>query len=260
MKLFIARGTTSQAAYERLFDRVKENDGPDVFHVFLVPDRYTVGVERDLVKNCFPNGYAHADVVSFSRFAVKNVKNGKDCLSKEGTVVLLRKVLQRTETKYYKKLYGYGFAKELFAAIASLRTAGITVEDILAEAEKTEGVLGEKHLHAVILTLQHPHEVGTRRVAVHLRRTVRIQRQSTVSDARMPKRAPHAARLPPLPRTHEGIRRAIQREVSVFVRAPHVWLRPFHLHGLRRAGMADRRCTVRMDAVDEDVFRSDLGD
>ncbi|MBR1747521.1 MAG: PD-(D/E)XK nuclease family protein [Clostridia bacterium] len=151
MKLLLIEGNTSYAAQRRLYERLKEQDASDVNHVLLVPDRYTVGVERDLVTYCFPEGFANADVNSFTRFAVKTVgKRIDECLTKEGTVVLLRKVLKRTDTKYYKKLFGYGFAKELFAAIASLRSAGVTVDDVLREADLTPGVLGDK-LHDIAL-------------------------------------------------------------------------------------------------------------
>ena len=138
---------TSLEGHRRLYDRVRKNDSPDAFHVFLVPDRFTLGVEKDLCTYCFPDGYTRADVQSFTRFAIKNVgKKIKRCLSKEGTVILLRKIIEANapSLKYYKNLTGYSFAKELFAAIASLRSGGVSLDDVERVAQSGEGVIYDK--------------------------------------------------------------------------------------------------------------------
>ena len=153
MALYITKQNTSQAGYKKLFERTKENDSPEYNHVFLTPDRFTVSVERDLVKHCFPDGFARADVMSFTRFAIKTLGKGQEkCLSKEGTVILLRKVLRQhaNQLRRYKNVVGYDFAKELFAAIASLRTAGMKTDDIMKVAENVGGTLGDK-LHDIAL-------------------------------------------------------------------------------------------------------------
>lgn len=163
MELFIALGNTSQAGYRRLYQRVREQDGSDFFHVFLTPDRFTLGVERDLIRFCFPDGYARADVVSFTRFATKTLgARAKNCLSKEGTVVLLRKVLRSSETKYYKNVYGYDFAKELFAAIASLRSAGLTIEEIEQKAKEKAitPILRDKLLDVALVERKYEEEMA----------------------------------------------------------------------------------------------------
>ena len=155
MELFITKQNTSQAGYRKLFERTKANDSPECNHVFLTPDRFTVSVERDLIRYCFPGGYARADVMSFTRFAIKTVgKSINKCLSKEGTVLLLRKVLRNCsgDLKLYKNVVGYDFAKELFAAIASLRSAGIDPNTLETKDDfkKITGALGDK-LHDVVL-------------------------------------------------------------------------------------------------------------
>lgn len=146
MRLFLIETNTTLEGHRRLYARLKDKDAPDVRHVFLVPDRFTLGVERDLCEYCFPDGYSRADVASFTRYAVKTVgKKINRCLTKEGTVVLLQKVMSENAGKlrYYRKLTGYGFAKELFAAIASLRSGGVTVEEVEAAAAG-DGVLSDK--------------------------------------------------------------------------------------------------------------------
>ena len=153
MKLFLIEANTSLLGHKRLYERAKENDSPDFFHVFLVPDRFTLGVEKDLCKYCFPDGYSRADVQSFTRYAIKTVgKTIKKCLSKEGTVILLKKIVEQNadKLKYYKNLTGYSFAKELFAAIASLRSSGISLAKVMDMVDDKEGVLYDK-LHDVAL-------------------------------------------------------------------------------------------------------------
>jgi len=146
MKLTLIYSNTSVEAHRRLYERLKKIDEPTAKHVFLVPDRFTLGVERDLIDNVFPEGFSRVDVASFTRFAIKHVgKKIKSCLSKEGTVVLLTKILdENSDFKYFKKVGGYNFAKELFAAIASLRSAGITSEDIERVCAANSGKLWDK--------------------------------------------------------------------------------------------------------------------
>lgn len=133
--------------HKRLYERLRAQDSEDVRHVFIVPDRYTLGVEKDLCDVCFDGGFARADVVSFTRFAVKTVgKRIKKCLTKEGTVILLDAVMRKisADLKYYRNLTGYGFAKEMFAAQASLRSGGITPTDLADRCGEAEGALSDK--------------------------------------------------------------------------------------------------------------------
>lgn len=153
MHLYLIEANASLAGHRRLYERAKRNDSPEAFHVFLVPDRYTLGVEKELCRYCFPDGYARADVQSFTRYAIKTIgKKLKKPLSKEGTVILLKKIVEQNadKLKYYKKLTGYSFAKELFAAIASLRSGGVSLDRVFATAETNEGVFYDK-LHDIAL-------------------------------------------------------------------------------------------------------------
>lgn len=145
--LNIIYSNTSLEGHRRLYERLKANNVSSSKHVILVPDRYTLGVERDIIEKIFKGGVINVDVASFTRYAVKKVgKSIAKCLSKEGTVVLLEKILEQNAEKlrYFKKVRGYNFAKELFAAMASLRTAGISPDDIEAALLSLEGNIKNK--------------------------------------------------------------------------------------------------------------------
>ncbi|MGN1042440.1 MAG: PD-(D/E)XK nuclease family protein [Christensenellales bacterium] len=147
MSVRIIYANTSLEGHRRLYDRLKALDSPSVRHVFLVPDRFTLGVEREIIEKVFPEGYSRVDVASFTRFAIKNVgKKINKCLSKEGTVILLEKILEDNadSLRYFKKIRGYNFSKELFAAMASLRSSDLRSEDISAVAEGKTGGLWDK--------------------------------------------------------------------------------------------------------------------
>lgn len=147
MQLFLINANTALSGHRRLYARLAQLDSSDCRHIFIVPDRYTLGVEHDLCENYFKDGYTRADVLSFTRLAVKTLgKKINKCLSKEGTVILLEKVMASKADclKYYKNLKGYGFAKEMFAALASLRAGGVTPDAIEQELENVDGVLHDK--------------------------------------------------------------------------------------------------------------------
>ncbi len=147
MKFFCIDSNTTLGGHRGLFERLKKNDAPGARHLFIVPDRYTLGVEKEVCERCFPSGSFTVDVESFTRLAIRSLGSSvKDCLSKEGTVLLLYRVIAENNDKlnYYKNIRSVGFAREMFAAIASLRSGGITPEQIRDRLPSIEGVTAEK--------------------------------------------------------------------------------------------------------------------
>lgn len=102
--------------------------------IVIVPDRFSLSVEQDIYERLGISGSFNIDVVSFSRFAVKVNRNEKTFLSKEGTVMLLKKVMTSLQDKlvFFKNKISAGFSRELFAAIASLRSSGISPSDLIS--------------------------------------------------------------------------------------------------------------------------------
>ncbi len=142
MKLHIIKTNTTLEGNRGLIDRIKMLDKGSCQHIFVVPDRFTLSVEKEICERYCENGSFNIDVVSFTRLAKKTLKNNMDkCLSKEGTVILLNKILSKINCSlnYYDGINSYTFAKEMFASIASFRNSGITPEDLVAKAQKLEG-------------------------------------------------------------------------------------------------------------------------
>lgn len=100
-------------------------------HIFIVPDRFTLGVEKEICEYCFPSGSFNVNVYSVTRLATK-IMNNERCLSKEGTVVLLNRIIRENTDSlvYYKSIKSYQFSKQMFAAIAALRSSNLTAEQI----------------------------------------------------------------------------------------------------------------------------------
>lgn len=147
MMLNVLKTNTSLEGGKRIISMLEKHSKEDSHHFVIVPDRFTLSFEQEICNKVFFDGCINVDVVSFTRLAVKLIGNKLNkCLSKEGTVILLNKIIMQLsdQLNYYKDLKSYSFAKELFAAIASLRDSKISYEDILVSLDKVTGVTKEK--------------------------------------------------------------------------------------------------------------------
>ena len=124
---------TTLGGHKALFGVLREqNDGKNR-HIFVVPDRFTLGVEREICEALYPDGTFNVDVCSFTRMAQKALgKKNRACLSKEGTVLLLNRIIRENNDSlgYYKDVKSVAFSREMFASIASLRSSGISSERV----------------------------------------------------------------------------------------------------------------------------------
>lgn len=124
----------SETATAAVIEELKKNNSAGSRHIVIVPDRFSLSVERDIFESLKLPGAVNIDVVSFTRLAIKELgANAKKCLTKEGAVIVLRQVIGKNADKlsHYNSIVGNaGFAKELFAVIASIRNSGYTPEDL----------------------------------------------------------------------------------------------------------------------------------
>ena len=112
--------------------------------VVIVPDSYTLGAEKLVMEKTGLDATLDIEVTGFMRLAQRGT--GKSVLSKEGGVMVLKKVINACEKdlRHYSRVArAAGFANEVFAVIASMRLNGITPErlrgaipDISSEATK----------------------------------------------------------------------------------------------------------------------------
>lgn len=147
--IFYCANTTVKAVEMALSD-LKEGK-----HAIIVPDRFTLSVEREFFERTGKTATFDVDVLSFSRLAVRILEGGGDCLSKEGAVMVLKKVLRKLQPElvhYGKAARKAGFAKELYAAIASFRVMGATHEEMRVASEKLEGGTAKKLKDIALLT------------------------------------------------------------------------------------------------------------
>lgn len=144
MKIITAN--TSNECGNGIYESVLANLQNGAQHYVVVPDRFTLSVEQDLCE-LQGKGFYNLDVVGFTRLAIKLLDQKSDKgLSKEGTVILLNKIIRENADKldYYKDIVSYNFSKELFAAIAQLRDSGVVPENIESSLETMDGVTAAK--------------------------------------------------------------------------------------------------------------------
>ncbi|NCA92194.1 hypothetical protein EOM82_02950 [bacterium] len=131
--LHVTNTNTALEGYKSLYRRLRANNVKKSKHIFIVPDRFTLGVEKEICEFLESDGSFNISVFSVTRLATKTFgKKINKCLSKEGTVLLLNKVLKENREKlsYYTSINSYMFCQEMFAAMSSLRNSGITEDDI----------------------------------------------------------------------------------------------------------------------------------
>lgn len=131
MELNIFSSNTTNAAVSSAIDRLGKNNLSSSRHIVIAPDRYSLSVEKEIYDRLNLKGSFNIDVVSFSRLAQKTLKQNERFLSKEATVMLMKKVIEKTKKDfvYFNKMtFSIGFAKEMFAVVASLRNSSISVK------------------------------------------------------------------------------------------------------------------------------------
>ena len=121
---------TSKGAAKAVFERLKRTPGRKIV---LVPDSYTLGVEKTVMEETGLKATFDIEVTGFSRLASK--ETGAEVLSKEGGVLIMKRAINACagELKHYAKVVGVqGFAGEMFAVVTSMRLNGVTPEMLQA--------------------------------------------------------------------------------------------------------------------------------
>lgn len=131
MGINIFASNTTTMAINSAIDALGRNNEKGSRHIVIVPDRFTLSTEKEIYDRLELPGSFNIDVLTFSRLAVKVEKSSsKRFLTKEGTVMLMKKVIDDNAVKltYFKNRNSMGFAREVFAVTASFRSSGITPE------------------------------------------------------------------------------------------------------------------------------------
>ncbi len=150
-------------ANSMLLERLKKRRGKSSRQIVIVPDRFTLNSERNVLEYLGIKGAFDISVTSFRRLASYVLgKRASSCMSAEASVMLLSRVIieKREELKYYKNAHKKGgFASEIYAVLTLLRNSGVTVEALKgaigsmpdAMQKKCEDIalLYEEYLHAL---------------------------------------------------------------------------------------------------------------
>ncbi len=132
--LKIFDGNTGNYAAEKTILTMRDNDLYEGKHVVIVPDRFAMSVEKEIFDLLDIPGAFNIDVVSFTRLAIKKLgRSVRKCLTKEGAIVLTTNIIiRRKDDLLFFTTDGNkrSLAKDVYAVIASMRTSGISPEDL----------------------------------------------------------------------------------------------------------------------------------
>ncbi len=124
----------SHYIYEELVSKSLNN--PDKNYIIIVPEQFTMSVQREIVKRHPGNGVMNVDIVSFGRLAFRVFEElgigDLSVLDDTGKTLILRKVIenQKDNLKVYKnKLKMPGFVEEMKSAISEMYSYGITKDN-----------------------------------------------------------------------------------------------------------------------------------
>ena len=119
-------------------------------NIVFCEEKFTLMAERFIVGEY--GGTFNTDVYSFGKYLRGRDDLNKKILSKEGSCMVVRKVLSENELSYLpaKKV---NLSTTLYELIAQIKSAGVTVNDIKGASERAEGILKRK-LYDIFIVYQ----------------------------------------------------------------------------------------------------------
>lgn len=145
MKLKVYIDSTILGATKAMIGGIDNSDF-DINHIVVVPDRFSLQMEKLLLKTLPAKALFNVKVVGLSSLAV-NILNqlGKKCevLTNSECLLLTAQAIAAVKTQFltFKKC-GISFAHEAYKLIAQLKSSKIAVEDLNIKAQ---GLTGEKY-------------------------------------------------------------------------------------------------------------------
>jgi len=107
-------------------------------HVVIVPEKYTLLVEEAIFE--YSSGAFDIEVISFNRLYQKLL--GEFCLSKEGAIVVIKKILYKNKLQVYEKTKNFsGAASKLYKEISTLILSNISIKKLNNMIDNVNGAL-----------------------------------------------------------------------------------------------------------------------
>lgn len=148
--------------------------------IVIVPDKFSLAFERNILKKLGLTSTFDVDVTSFMRLAVKAMRGkNRKCLTPEGSVMLLKRAIDevKNDLTVYKDVDDVTFPREMYAVITALRNSGVNAENTLA--------VDDEKLKDVVLFTKNILKYCTNRLLIRPRGSKRFLRVSATTF-RMP--------------------------------------------------------------------------
>lgn len=130
--------------YDEIIEKSIEN--PTKNYIIVVPEQFTMAVQKDIVTLHPRHGVMNIDIVSFNRLAFRIFEelgiNRLSILDDTGKTLVLRHVIEekKSELKLFKdKLKYFGFVEEMKSSISELYQYGISPDELKSVAEQSKG-------------------------------------------------------------------------------------------------------------------------
>lgn len=140
---------TYSFAYEYIFSLLKNRRQArgelDVRHIIIVPDRFTLSVERKLMSDLGCNGAFDVSVMTFSRL-IYNEGISVKYLSRYGGAMLIRRIIDENPDKadnenrflcFNRALLNGGFPAQMYDTIMQLKSCLVSPDMLKMESEKS---------------------------------------------------------------------------------------------------------------------------
>lgn len=146
--LRVVTSKNSYKAREQILVEMKKRRGRGKTQLIIVPDRFAMSAESEIIRDLNLKGAFDIVVASFMKLAKRVLgERAKNSMTREGAVMLLSRAILKTRDrlKVYKKAsYKAGFASELYAVIATIRKNCYSVDDLRAVTGKLPPYIKEK--------------------------------------------------------------------------------------------------------------------
>ena len=143
-------GATNFDCQEAIIDKLGQNLRDGGHHIFLVPDRTTVNVEKRIFEKLNIESTCDVEVLTLSRLASRIIKDA-NIISKQASCMILQKLLRENRDKLlcFKKIDA-DLAENIFGTISQFKSCKINFADVKV---KTENKLLQDKLIAIIQRL-----------------------------------------------------------------------------------------------------------
>ncbi|MEG1646007.1 MAG: PD-(D/E)XK nuclease family protein [Clostridia bacterium] len=141
MAINIHISNTFEDASAMTLENLKQNYNDGAHNYVIVPDRFTVSEEDKILHFLNLKSTLNLEIVSFTRLAKLIAKPQLQCLSPQGTVMLLRKVINENKEQLlcYKTACKFAnFANDMYAVISQIRNSKISVQNLLSVTDKMD--------------------------------------------------------------------------------------------------------------------------